>query len=207
MPGKGGISVKELGVLILAGGGGKRFGGEKAFFEISGKPMIQRVVERISELSEDLVISCRSGEEKLAKMFPNAKIAVDESEIEGALTGLVSGLPKIKSGYTAVVTCDCPMIKPEVIETLFGYAKGRGGAVPRWPSGYVEPLQAVYNTEKLRVAVQRIWRRGKMKLADVLNTIPDLTYVPTEKLANVDPALKSFINVNSPQDLERLRSG
>jgi molybdopterin-guanine dinucleotide biosynthesis protein A len=207
MPGKGGISVRDLGVLILAGGGSKRFGGEKAFFEINEKPMIQQVVERISELSGELVISCRSGGKKLAKMFPKAKITVDKSGIRGALTGLVSGLPEIKSRYTVVVTCDCPMINPEVIKVLFEYAKGRGGAVPRWPSGYVEPLQAVYNTEKLRVAVQGVWRKGRMKLTDVLGAIPDLAYIPTAELANVDPGLRSFINVNSPEDLKSLRLG
>lgn len=194
--------IENLGVLILVGGDGKRFGRGKAFFEINGKPMIQHVVERVSKLSEEIVVSCRVGRKKLAKMFPNAGIVVDKEERKGALTGLVSALPEIASEYTVVVTCDCPMIKPEVIELLFERAKNHGGAVPRWPNGYVEPLQAVYNTEKLRAAAEEVWGERKMRLAEVLNRIPDLVYVQTEKLMEVDPKLKSFANVNSPKDIE-----
>jgi molybdopterin-guanine dinucleotide biosynthesis protein A len=198
--GEGGV-LKDLGVLILAGGGGKRFGGEKAFFEINGKPMIQHVVERISNLSEELVITCRSGEKRLAKMFPNAKVIVDKSEIRGALAGLVSGLPEIGSGYTAVVTCDCPMIEPEVLKMLYERAKGRGGAVPRWPNGYLEPLQAIYDTRELLEAANRAWERNDMRLAEVLKLVPDLVYVSTDELRKVDPFLKTFLNVNSPEEL------
>jgi molybdopterin-guanine dinucleotide biosynthesis protein A len=79
----------SLAVLILAGGKSQRFGRRKAFLEINGKPMIQLVVEEMSKLSNDIVISCRSAREKLAKMFPQAKIVTDKYEKRGALTGLV----------------------------------------------------------------------------------------------------------------------
>ena len=144
----------------MAGGGGKRFGGEKAFFEIRGKPMIQHVFDRISKLSAEIVISCKSGE-KLAGMFPEAKIIVDKWGEKGALTGLASALPEVESGYVALVTCDSPKVKPEVIELLFDSAKGHDGAIPRWPNGCVEPLQAVYKTEELREAVRKAWKRKK----------------------------------------------
>jgi molybdopterin-guanine dinucleotide biosynthesis protein A len=201
VPGKGGVSLKGLGILILAGGGGKRFGGEKAFFEINGKPMIQHVVERVSDLSKELVIACRSDGKRLAKMFPTAKVIVDKSEIRGALAGLVGGLPEIESEYTAVMTCDCPLIEPEVIKMLFERARGRGGAVPRWPNGYLEPLQAVYNTTELLKAANRAWERNDMRLTKVLKLIPDLAFVSTDELRKVDPLLKTFLNVNSPEEL------
>ena len=179
-------------------------GREKAFLEINGKPMIQHVVGKVSKLSEEIAISCRSGREKLARMFPRAKVVVDKDERKGTLTGLVSALPEIKSEYTALVACDCPKIKLEVIKLLFENAKNHGGAVPRWPNGYVEPLQAVYETEKLRKAANEVWKMGKMKLTEVLNILPDIVYLSTEKLREIDPKLESFMNVNSPEDIELL---
>jgi len=197
----------KLGILVLAGGGSKRFGREKPFFEINGKPMIQHVVGKVSKLSKEFVVSCRSSREKLGRMFPRAKVIVDKYERKGALTGLVSALPEIRSEYTALVTCDCPKIKLEVIELLFENAKNHGGAVARWPNGYVEPLQAVYETEKLRKAVNEVWKRGKMRLMEVLNIVPDIVYVSTERLRKIDPKLESFLNVNSPEDIELLSAG
>lgn len=190
--------------MVLAGGTSERLSKEKAFFEINGKAMIQHVVGKVSKLSKEIVISCRSGREKLVRMFPRAKVVVDKDGRKGALTGLVSALPEIKSEYTALVTCDCPKIKLEVIKLLFENAKNHGGAVPRWPNGYVEPLQAVYETEKLRKAVNEAWKRGKMKLMEVLNEVPDIVYLSTEKLRKIDPKLESFMNVNSLEDIELL---
>lgn len=190
--------------MVLAGGSSERLGKEKAFFEINGKFMIQHVVGKASKLSKEIVISCRSGREKLVGMFPRAKVVMDKDKRKGALTGLVSTLPEIRSEYMALVTCDCPKIKPEVIELLFENAKNHGGAVPRWPNGYLEPLQAVYETEKLRKAVNEAWKRGKMRLMEVLNIVPDIVYVSTEKLRKIDPKLESFMNVNSLEDIELL---
>jgi molybdopterin-guanine dinucleotide biosynthesis protein A len=194
----------KLGILVLAGGTSERLSKEKAFFEINGKAMIQHVVGKVSKLSKEIVISCRSSREKLVRMFPKTKVVVDKDERKGALTGLVSSLPEIRSGYTALITCDCPKIKPEVIELLFENAKNHGGAVPIWPNGYMEPLQAVYETEKLRKAVNEVWKRGKMRLMEVLNIVPDIVYVSTKKLRKIDPKLESFMNVNSPEEIELL---
>ena len=190
-----------LGILILAGGGSKRFGGEKAFFEIRGKPMIQHVFERVSKLSTEILISCRARREKLAEMFPDAKVIVDKWEEKGALTGLASALPEVRSEYVALVTCDSPKVNPHVIELLYGTAKGHDCAIPRWPKGYTEPLQAVYKTEKLREAVGKAWKSKKMKLATVLEMLPDVVYIPTERFKEVDPKLESFLNVNAPGDI------
>lgn len=197
--------MEVLAVLVLAGGGSERFGGlEKAFFEIGGKPMIQHVVEGISKLSEEIVISCRSGRERLARMFPRAKIVSDKWGRKGALTGLLSALPETEAEYVALASCDCPRIKPEVLRLLFQDARGHDGAIPRWPNGYIEPLQAVYKTDKLQGVVKDVWKGGKMRLAAALEMLPDVVYVSTEKLREVDPTLKSFLNVNSPEDVARL---
>lgn len=196
----------KLGVLVLAGGNSKRFGIKKAFLEINGKPMIQHVVEKVSKLSIEIVISCKSSREKLVRMFPKAKVVVDKHRKKGALTGLMSALPEINSEYTALVSCDCPKVKPNVIWYLFEIAKNHGGAVPRWPNGYVEPLQAVYKTEELRKAVDELWGVGSMKLRYVLKKIPDIVYVPMKKLRKIDPKLESFVNLNLPEDIELLKN-
>ena len=196
----------KLGILVLAGGDSKRLGMKKAFLEINGKPMIQHVVEKVSKLSGEIVISCRSSREKLVRMFPKAIVVADKNRKKGALTGLVSALPEINSEYTALVSCDSPKVEPKVIRYLFEIAKTHGGAVPRWPNGYVEPLQAVYKTEELRRAVDELWAVGSMKLLYVIKKIPDIVYVPTKKLRKIDPKLESFINLNSPADIKFLKT-
>ena len=52
--------------------------------------MIQHLARNVSKLSEEIAISCRSGREKLTRMFPRAKVVVDKDGRKGALTSLVS---------------------------------------------------------------------------------------------------------------------
>lgn len=194
--------MKDLSVLVLTGGESQRFGGKKALFKIDGKPMVQHTVERVSTLSSEVLISCKSGCRELTKMFPWAKVIRDKSRKKGALTGLVSSLPKINSEYVAIVACDCPRINPAAIKFLLKRARGHDAGIPRWPNGYIEPLQAVYKTEKLRRAAEEAWKDGKMKLYDVLKLMKDAVYVSTENLRKVDPKLKSFLNLNTPDEMD-----
>lgn len=191
-------------MLVLAGGGSERFGAPKAFLEVEGKPMIELVVGQVSKLSKELVISCKSEGQRLARMFPRAKVILDRSNKRGALTGIVSALPEVSSRYVALVTCDCPKVKPEVLKLLFERAQGHEGAIPRWPNGYIEPLQAVYQTKGLLRAAQKVWKEGKMRVAEMLEIL-DVVYVAVDELRTKDPKLETFLNVNSPKDLLKLR--
>jgi molybdopterin-guanine dinucleotide biosynthesis protein A len=194
--------VKEFSVLILAGGNGVRFGGRKAFFKVGEKPMVQHVFERISKLSDEILISCKLDYAELLEMFPRAKVVQDKSDKNGALTGLISSLPEVRSKYVAIVTCDCPRIKPAVLSLLLENARGHDGGIPRWPNGYMEPLQAVYRTERLQEATRKAWGAERMKMADMLEILPDLFFVSTEEIKKVDPQLESFFNVNTPKDVD-----
>lgn len=196
--------MEKLGILILAGGKSERFGLNKAFFRIKGKPMIWHVFERIAELSGEVVISCKNGEERFLKMFSGVKVIKDTLQERGPLIGLLSSLPYIRSEYVAVVTCDCPRISPLVVKSLFDHAYGHDGAIPVWPNGYLEPLQAVYKRLGLQSVVKRLHEKGEMKIHKVLKTFQDIVYLPVEELKAVDPKLESFLNINYPKDVELL---
>lgn len=187
-----------LAALILAGGPSRRFGGEKALFTLNGKPMISRVVEEMSKISDELAISCRTGSRTYERMFPGVKIIQDKYDGKGPMVGLVSALPEISAEYVAVVPCDSPRIRSDVVKFLFERAKGHDAAVPRWPNGYIEPLQAIYNTRRLLEAVLSLWGRGTMKLSAMLEGLRNVIFVPTDELREIDPRLETFLNVNYP---------
>ncbi|MEM3514498.1 MAG: molybdenum cofactor guanylyltransferase [Candidatus Hadarchaeum sp.] len=192
---------EKFAVLILAGGDSKRMGCPKAFYEINGKPLIKHVFERINRLSGEIIISCKLYQEDLARTFPEAKVVVDKSSEEGPMIGLFSSLPVVSSEYVAVLACDCPWIKPEVVEFLYFRARGHDGAILRWPNGYIEPLQAVYRTKKLTGAIIEARKKNKFRMIDAINLLDDVIYIAPEDLEKIDPSLKSFNNINSPNDL------
>lgn len=195
----------DLGILILAGSDSKRFGQNKAFYGINGKPMIKHVMNRVSKLSNEIVISCKSNREDFAEMFSFAEVIKDKWKIVGSLTGLVSTLPSMKSTYVAIITCDCLKVNPEIIKELAHRARNSDGAVPVWPNGYLEPLQAVYDRKKLIEVVEKAWKKREMKLTKILEMLPDLNYVSTEELKKIDPRLESFLNLNYIDDVQKIK--
>lgn len=194
--------MNNLTLLVLAGGYSERFEGKKALYKVKDKTLIQHVVEEASKASKNLVISCKSDLEKLQKIFPKTKIIQDKYTEDGPLVGLLSSLPEIESEYVAVLSCDCPKVKPEVLDLLFEKAQGHSGAVPKWPNGYLEPLVAVYHTRELEEATEEAWKEGKMKLSKAVKLLPDVIFVPVSIIEEVDPELESFINLNTPEGVE-----
>lgn len=193
----------RLALLVLAGGRSKRLGEIKPLVEINNEPMIKKVVKEVSAITSEVIISCREGRGKLEAIFPDARIHRDDFEEEGPLVGLMSSLPSIRREYVAVVPCDSPLIKLEVLELLFEEAKEHSGAIPRWPNGYLEPLTAVYRVEELVDATKSTWREGNMKLTKVIDKLEDVNFVSTENIKSVDGKLESFININTQEDLEK----
>ncbi len=192
---------REFAILILAGGRSERLGCLKALYPLAGQPMIKHVFDRVAGLSDEVVISCKLGGRDLKRIFPKARVVVDRSRAKGPLVGMAEALPVIGADYVAVLPCDCPTIKPDVVRTLFERAKGHDGALLIWPNGYLEPLQAVYRTKKLLGAVQKARKSKRNKLGDIADSLGDVIYISTDEMRQIDPKLESFANINSRNDV------
>ncbi|TDA33588.1 MAG: hypothetical protein DSO02_03895, partial [Hadesarchaea archaeon] len=86
----------KLALLILAGGRSERWGKEKALVEVEGKPLLLHVLERLEGLSEERIISSKPG---LGLEVRGVKLVEDFSEEKGAVIGLLSSLPQVRSEY------------------------------------------------------------------------------------------------------------
>ena len=75
--------------------------------------------------------------------------------------------------------------------------------LPRWENGYCEPLCAVYAKGCLAPITAQL-ARSRCKVADIFDQVR-VREVPVAELQRYDPELLSFLNVNQPEDLERVR--
>jgi molybdopterin-guanine dinucleotide biosynthesis protein A len=197
------LKIEEVTLLILAGGRSERFGRSKALYEVNGRPLLSYLVEGVSSLSKRLIISVKSNPEIYSSLFPDAEIVIDEHEIYAPIVGLISSLAEVKTDYVAVLPCDSPLVNPELIILLLRRARGRGGAVPIWEDGRIEPLLAVYKTDELRKSILDCWNKSDLKIRCAIESM-DIVYVPIDEIREVDPELRSFLNINTPEELELL---
>ncbi|UCE75117.1 MAG: hypothetical protein JSV56_05280, partial [Methanomassiliicoccales archaeon] len=97
--------------------------------------------------------------------------------------------------------CDSPFIKRELYLKLFELAKGSDGAVPEI-KGYWEPIHAVYRRDAMIDAIKKALAEGKTRPKDTYRYLK-LTKLEETKIKSFDPELRSFVNINSLQDLAK----
>jgi molybdopterin-guanine dinucleotide biosynthesis protein A len=113
--------------------------------------------------------------------------------------GLYTGLRWAETDRILVLACDMPFVRPQVLRFLTTVAPQADVVVPRI-NGYLEPLLAVYSKACLKPIETMIKRSEKC----VYDFFPDVRVreVHQKEIEVLDPGLHSFVNINTPQDLE-----
>jgi len=209
--------------IILCGGRSTRFGTDKALLTIGGVPMVARMADRISCVVDEVILAARDPEQRetlagISKMLDDAPIVCDSVAGYGPVAGVLAGLLASGSAYSVCLACDLPHVSPDVVDALFGYAEGRdsvdaAGAtgatgvadvvIPQHPNGMLEPLHAVYGRSMIHACRDAI-EEGAHTVRSAITLVHRVVYVPTESLRRFDPGLRTFLNVNHPEDLGRV---
>jgi len=108
----------KVSCIILAGGEGKRAGGEdKGLIAYKGKPLIEHVIDKVSPQVDDIVISANRNINTY-KQFSNTVINDLSNRHQGPLAGIAACLQYCKHEYTLVVACDMPSLPDNLVEKL-----------------------------------------------------------------------------------------
>jgi len=192
--------------IVLAGGESSRFGSNKALQVLAGDPLVCHVVEHLSHVIDEILIIIgwdESGAEYEAILPSQVRVMNDEQERKTPLMGIVSGLRAARSEYTLVSACDIPFVNEEVIELLFRCASGVDAAIPRWKTGHIEPLEAVYRTASTLQAALETLVPSDQPLRRMIGRLSRVAYVSVEnEISKIDPDLRTFFNVNTRQDMD-----
>ncbi|MEH6581913.1 MAG: molybdenum cofactor guanylyltransferase MobA [Halioglobus sp.] len=115
--------------LILAGGAGRRVGGEdKGLLSWQGKPLIEHVATRLSPQVDRLIISCNRNLDKYAQIG-TALVEDSRGGFQGPLAGIEAATPHIiDSTYTIVVACDTPLLPSDLVCRLLKPLCGESGS-------------------------------------------------------------------------------
>jgi len=197
----------EASAIILAGGFSKRFGQDKALVKLKGKPLLLHVLERLPENIDEkiVVVSSNDQRELLRKVLPNHNICitVDKVNIQSPLIGALTGFQNIKNEYCLLLPCDTPFISTKVAALLLELCPNRNAVIPRWPEGYIEPLQAAYHAKPAIEAAKTALEKGGRNLRSMIDCLTSIRYISTIVIKQLDPELITFFNVNTPNDLRR----
>lgn len=188
--------------IILAGGHSHRFGQDKALLPWRGRTLIQHIAAQFQQLSDDVFVV--SGAEIRYADILDVPVYADEIREIGPLGGLYTGLKHARYEYSLVGACDMPLISHAVIELLRDELDGSIWAVVPEIEGHRIPTLALYHKKCLGI-IERLLAQGRTSPLAVLDAVP-IKIIPEARLRTVDPSLRSFTNINTPEDWQRALS-
>ena len=214
--------MAKRAALILAGGKARRFQTidaiwrDKALAELNGKPLLIHAMENVKDIVDEIVV-CVNDEERKAKYvktlgqyaIKNVRIVIDEkiSHISGPNVAIMSGLRAVQSDYCLTLPCDMPFLQPKVAEYMFNEAEEFDVVVPMWPNGRLETLIMVLERQNSLEITDTLCQLKRPRSDDIpRGASKTLLISPVNEIKALDPELKSFININSKEDLTRLQT-
>jgi len=198
--------MKKRTGIILAGGAAERFGCDKGLVELAGKPLVLHVFDRIRDQVDEVIVVVGSAEQKEAysEILPSEiDVYIDAEKGSCPLIGALTGFTNASGAYSILLPCDTPFISKDVIELLFEASHKVDATIPRWPNGYIEPLQAVYHTGSALSAAKQAVMNGERRMRSMISLLHSVRYFSTIVLREINPDLLTFFNVNTIQDLKR----
>lgn len=173
-------------------------GQDKALIPFLGRPLIQRVIQRVGGLGDELVINTNRPE---AYGFLNLPLYPDVIPERGALGGLYTALMTARHPLVAVIACDMPFAHPGLLaeERRLLEESGCDGVIPITVHG-TEPFHAVYRRETCLLLVKAALDAGKWRVDSWFGEA-SLKFMSMEDILKFDPYGLAFRNVNTPDEL------
>ncbi len=175
--------------VVLAGGAGRRMGGQdKGFVLWSGEPLIHNALRRLTGLPQILISANRS----LARYRAlGHEVVTDESgDFAGPLAGLRAAFGHAAHPWMLSVPVDTPCLPPDLAPRLWEARVAGGIVVARSPQG-PEPLVCLADV-RLAARLEAYWQAGGRRAQD---------WFAGEKTAWFDLSAAEAANCNAPEDL------
>lgn len=191
--------IGEVSGVVLAGGKSKRMGMDKRHLSVHGKPLLDRVTSILLELFPEVLLVL--AEEDISRQDDRMQIVTDLIPDCAAVGGLYTGLYHSRYPRVFVVACDMPFINPAVIELFLQKIDATDIVMAQLVTG-LQPLHGLYSKQCLPILKEMIDARD-LRLQNIADK-QGLTVhrVSEAEIKRLDPQLLSFLNLNSPADLE-----
>jgi molybdopterin-guanine dinucleotide biosynthesis protein A len=195
--------MAKLTGIVLAGGRSRRMGQDKAALMFDGVSLLQRCVDRLSSVVDELVLVGAPGSPLPAVVSDLPMHTVEDPvEGEGPLMGIAVGLQAASTPVAVVVAVDMPLLEPELLRLL----ASRVDSTHRWvvpiANDRPQPLCSAFSVDALSAIRAHLdaGDRAPMALAADLAAYR----MQADEWSVVDAEGRSFLNVNTPEEFRDL---
>ena len=179
-------------------------GRDKCALDVGGRTLIQRVVDALDEVAGEIIVvhAPERPPPELRSRTP-LRLVPDRFEDAGPLVAIVAGLEAASAPVAIAVGCDAPQLQPALLRLLGEWADAGSPLVAPLHEGVPQWLCAAWRRDALPVLRERI-AAGDRAVHAAAGAL-DAALLPPEAYAHLDPQGRSFLNVNTPEQLAAAR--
>jgi len=186
-----------LTVVIQAGGQSSRMGVDKALKPFLGRPLIQRVADRMKLIADEIIVTTN---QPAGYEFLRLRLVPDLRPGRGALGGLYTAVASASFPLVAVAACDMPFASLAFFEGACEIMNREGVdvVIAKTDEGY-EPLHALYRRETCLPAIEAAISADQWKVISWFPQVKVRT-LTGEEVKSLDPSGLCFWNLNTPEE-------
>jgi molybdopterin-guanine dinucleotide biosynthesis protein A len=174
---------------VLAGGRGRRIGGDKATVELEGRPLLLYPLAVLRAVLDDVAVVAKQAT-VLPALDPEVEIWLEADEPRHPLAGVVHALRCARGRPVVVVAGDMPFVSRGLVAALARErARGAVAVVPR-AAGRLQPLCARYDPRALTALAACDFAAPAREVVAAMS--PRIVDWPDEE---------PFFNVDHPEDI------
>ncbi len=190
-------SCDPFSLAIIAGGQSRRMGRDKAFVQLGGKSLIQRLLERTADLgqAETLLITNKPA----AYAHLQLPMHGDALPGKGSLGGIYTALLNATSEFVLALACDMPFVNGDLLRFMIAQINMDIDIVVPRVDGYPQGLHAIYRktcTQPIREQMEA----NRLKIIGFYGQMR-VCYLDEADYFAFDPLALSFTNLNTPEEL------
>ncbi|KAA6187809.1 molybdenum cofactor guanylyltransferase [Thiohalocapsa marina] len=192
-----GVDATQVTALILAGGRGRRMGGEdKGLLPLAQKPLVQHVIEAVAGRASGVLISANRNLEQY-RAFGWPVLADPLEDHQGPLAGILAGMRAADTPWLVTLPCDAPQLGHGFIPRLLARQQETNAEIVTAHDGCrLQPVHALLQTSLVR-SLEGFLAAGERKV--------DLWYARHQwTTADFSDVPHWFANLNTPEDRARL---
>ena len=187
-------------------------GEDKALKTFLGRALIQRVIERLSAIADEVIVTTNHPEtysfldtsiRPIGHSVQRLRLIPDLKPGRGALGGLYTAIASASHPTVAVVACDMPFASAAFIEmaSRLLIEEEADLVIAKSDEGY-EPLHAVYRRDTCLTAIEAALDADQWK---VISWFPQVKVrvLTSDELKDLDPDGLTFWNVNTPEEFAK----
>ena len=193
------IDITDVTAVILAGGQGRRMGGQdKGLLEFDGKPLVATLIDKLQSQGLDIVINANRNHGAYQR-FGYPLVSDKLADYQGPLAGFAAAMGSVDSTFILTLPCDGPLLASDYAQRfLDSYSSRQAPVLVAFDGDRLQPVHAMISVDLLP-SLQGFLDEGERKI-DRWYAQHDYERVDFSDCADM------FRNINTPADQASLQT-